>query len=70
MMNIVDLSTRSIRATGPGFTMITISENPYQLNNPEERENIHADDYLLHGEHMYVSSQWHEYVYGFPFNLE
>ena len=33
MMDIVDpsLSTRSIRATGPGFTMITMLGNPHQF---------------------------------------
>ena len=33
MMDIGDLSlsTRSIRATGPGFTMITMLGNPHQF---------------------------------------
>ena len=64
---------------GRGDYIFDVSEDDYRLakkiifrpmNDPEEREDIHADDYLLHGEHLYVSSQWHEYVYGFPFNLE
>ena len=64
---------------GGGDYIFDVSEDDYRLakkinfrpmNDPEERGDIHADDYLLHGEHLYVSSQWHEYVYGYPFNLE
>ena len=64
---------------GRGDYIFDVSENDYRLakkinfrpmNDPEERGDIHADDYLLQGEHLYVSSQWHEYVYGYPFNLE
>ncbi|MCY3594807.1 MAG: 6-bladed beta-propeller [Bacteroidetes bacterium] len=55
------------------------SENDYELarkiifrptNDPEERKNIPAADFLLHGDHLYVSSPWEEYVYGYEFDLE
>ena len=36
----------------------------------EDRKNIVAEDFLLHGEYLYVSSQWQEYVYGYPFDME
>ena len=54
------------------------SENDYELarkiifrpiNDPEERKNIPAADFLLHGDRLYVSSPWEEYVYGYDFDL-
>ena len=39
------------------------------MNDTEERKDIVAADYLLHGDHLYVSSIWEEYVYGYEFEL-
>ena len=40
------------------------------MNDTEVRKDIFAKDFLLHGDRLYVSSSWEEYVYGYPFNLE
>ncbi|MCY3629495.1 MAG: hypothetical protein OXI05_10945 [Bacteroidota bacterium] len=54
-------------------------ENDYELarkiilrpfNDAEERKDVPAADFLLHGDHLYVSSPWEEYVYGYEFDLE
>lgn len=56
-----------------------LSEDNYELarkiifrpiNDPEERKNVAAADFLLHGDHLYVSSPWEAYVYGYEFDLE
>ena len=55
-----------------------LSEDNYELvrkiifrpiNDPEERENVAAADFLLHRNYLYVSSPWEEYVYGYDFGL-
>ena len=55
-----------------------LSEDDYELirkfafhpiHDPEERKNIAAADFLLHGDYLYVSSPWEEYVYGYDFDL-
>ncbi|MXW14055.1 MAG: hypothetical protein F4X61_03165 [Rhodothermaceae bacterium] len=73
------LIARVSKQGGGGDYIFDLFEDDYRLarkivfrpmNDPEERKDIVANDYLLHGEHLYVSSQWQEYVYGYPFNLE
>ena len=58
--------------------IIDVSENEHQLvrkfvlrptNNPEERKNIPARDFLFHRDRLYVASPWAEYVYGYSFDL-
>lgn len=39
------------------------------INDPEERKNIAAADFLLHRGYLYVSSLFEEYVYGYDFDL-
>ena len=64
---------------GRGDYIFDVSEDDYRLakkiifhpiTDTEERKDIVAKDFLLHGDHLYVSSPWQEYVYGYPFNLE
>ena len=61
------------------YFVFDLSENDYELakriifrpiNDTEERTDIPATDFLLHGDYLYVSSPWEEYAYGYPFNLE
>ncbi|MXX96324.1 MAG: hypothetical protein F4065_09410 [Rhodothermaceae bacterium] len=40
------------------------------ITDSEESKDIPAADFLLHKDHLYVSSPWEEYVYGYEFNLE
>lgn len=35
-----------------------------------DTKTISPGDFLLHGDHLYVSSKFEEYVYGYPFDLE
>ncbi|MCY3487715.1 MAG: hypothetical protein OXH34_04675, partial [Bacteroidetes bacterium] len=62
-----------------GNYVLDLSENDYKLarkiifrpsNDTEEKEDIYPDDFLLHGDYLYVSSMWEEYVYGYTFELE
>ena len=55
-----------------------LSENDYELvrkaifrpiNDPEERKNVAAADFLLHRGYLYVSSLFEDYVYGYDFDL-
>ncbi len=39
------------------------------INDPEERKNVAAKDFLLHRGYLYVASPWEEYVYGYEFDL-
>ena len=73
------LIVRVSKGGGGGDYIFDLSEDDYRLakkivfrplNDTEERQDIVAKDFLLHGEHLYVSSQWHEYVYGYVFSLE
>ena len=81
-MKFVDsryLMVTASRGGGGGDYLLDVSEDDYRLakkivfqfiTDTEERERISADDFLLHGDHLYVSSEWQEYIYGYPFNLE
>ena len=72
------LIARVSKQGGGGDYILDLFEDDYRLakkivfrpmNDTEERKDIVAEDYLLHGEHLYVSSIWQEYVYGYPFDL-
>ena len=39
------------------------------INDPEERKNVAAKDFLLYRGYLYVASPWEEYVYGYEFDL-
>lgn len=39
------------------------------INDPEERKNVAAEDFLLHGDYLYVTSLFEAYVYGYDFDL-
>lgn len=53
-----------------------LSENDFEMvgkvifNTFNNTEEINPVDFLLHDDHLYVSSPWKEYVYGYEFNLE
>lgn len=56
-----------------------LSEDNYRLakkmifrpiTDTEESRDIPAEDFLLHGDYLYVSSPWEAYVYGYEFDLE
>ena len=42
--------------------------NPH-INDAEERRGIRPGDIFVHGEYLYASSPWEEYVYGYDFDL-
>ena len=52
--------------SGPEFEL----EKRVTFRDTEERNDIPGTDFLLHGEHLYVSSPFKEYVYGYEFDLE
>ncbi|MCY4206210.1 MAG: hypothetical protein OXE92_10855 [Bacteroidetes bacterium] len=67
-----------VSASQGGYYVFDLSENNREfarkiifrpMNNTEERKNIAATDFLLHGDFLYVSSPAEEYVYGYDFNL-
>ena len=73
------LIVRVTKQGGGGDYIFDLSEDDCRLakkivlrpmNDTEESNDIAAKDLLLHGEHLYVSSPWEEYVNGYPFNLE
>ncbi|MXX96702.1 MAG: hypothetical protein F4065_02080 [Rhodothermaceae bacterium] len=80
-MKFVDsryLIVRAAKGGGNGDYILDVSEDDYRLakkivfrpmDDSEERKDIVAKDYLLYGDHLYVSSIWQEYVYGYPFDL-
>ncbi|MDE2645806.1 MAG: 6-bladed beta-propeller [Bacteroidota bacterium] len=61
------------------YYVFDLSENNYKIarkiifqiiDDTGERKNIYPADFLLHGDYLYVSSQWQEYVYGYEFSLD
>ncbi|MCY4234649.1 MAG: hypothetical protein OXE59_13045 [Bacteroidetes bacterium] len=65
-----------VRAPIYDHYVFDLSEYDYNLarkiifHPPDDMKSISTMDFLLHGDHLYVSSQWEEYVYGFKFDLE
>ena len=62
-----------------GYYLFDLSEDDYGLkktivfrpmNDTEERGGVFAEDFLLHGDYLYASSQWEAYVYGYEFDME
>ncbi len=73
------INSRYLIASVPkAHYILDLSENDYKLarkiiflpmNDTEEEKNIASEDFLLHWDHLYVSSIWEEYVYGYEFEL-
>ena len=65
-----------VNSTGNYVDVLDLSENDYEIaakvifSTFDDTEKIKARDFLLHGDHLYVSSPWEEYVYGYEFDLE
>ncbi len=65
-----------VNSTGNYVDVLDLSENDYEIaakvifSTFDDTEKIKARDFLLHGDHLYVSSTWEEYVYGYEFDLE
>ena len=67
------------RAHKSDHYIFDLSKNDYEelarkinfrpINDTEERKNISPADFLLHKNHLYVTSSWEEYVYGYDFDL-
>ena len=80
ILTIKFVNSQYLIATVPkGNYVLDLSENDYKLarkivfgpvDDTEEREGIYPADFLLHKDHLYVSSPWEEYVYGYEFDLE
>ena len=78
--NISFLNSRYLvaRAHKSDHYIFDVSEGEYQLkrkmifrpiNDPEERRDVAAQDFLLHRGYLYMASPWEEYVYGYEFDL-
>ncbi len=78
--NISFLNSRYLvaRAHKSDHYIFDVSEGEYQLtrkiifrpiNDPEERRDVNAQDFLLHGGYLYAASPQEEYVYGYEFDL-
>jgi len=65
-----------VRAPTTDNYVLDLSGNDYKIvrkiifHPPNETKGISATDFLLHGDQLYVSSMWEEYVYGYDFNLD
>ncbi len=77
-MTVIEfLNSSYLLVYSKGAYLLDLSENDYELTakvifstfNDTEKVSSPAD-FLLHKEHLYVSSNWEEYVYGYPFNLD
>ena len=66
--------------TRPGTYIISVSSNDYRHvktikfklpggSGDSSDKSIRVDDLLLHGDHLYVTSLFEEYVYRYPFKL-
>ncbi len=76
ILRIKFLNSRYLIVNSEGNYVIDLSENDYEIaakvifTTFDDTEKINARDFLLHGDHLYVSSPWEEYVYGYEFDLE
>ncbi len=77
MTTIKFLNSRYLIVNSKGSYVFDLSENGYEMaakvsfSTFNDTEKIAAPgDFLLHGDHLYVSSPWKEYVYGYEFGLE
>ena len=70
------LNSRYLIVNSTGNYILDLSENDYEMvakmifTTFDDTEKINPRDFLLHGDHLYVSSPWEEYVYGYEFDLE
>ena len=70
------LNSRYLMVNSEDNYVLDLSENDYEMaakvifTTFDDTEKINARDFLLHGDHLYVSSPWEEYVYGYEFDLE
>ncbi len=76
ILRIKFLNSRYLIVNSEGNYVIDLSENDYEIaakvifSTYDDTEKINPEDFLLHGDHLYVSSPWEEYVYGYEFDLE
>ena len=76
MTTIKFLNSRYLLVNSKGTYILDLSENDYELARKmifrpiSDMKNITPGGFLLHGDHLYVSSPWEEYVYGYEFDLE
>ncbi|MCY3629342.1 MAG: 6-bladed beta-propeller [Bacteroidetes bacterium] len=71
------INSRYLVAVAPVLKnyVIDLSENDYTVARKtifrtiNDTKDIAAYDFFLHGDHLYVSSIWEEYVYGYEFEL-
>ncbi len=65
-----------VNSTGNYVDVLDLSENDYEIvakvifSTFDDTEKINPRDFLLHGDYLYVSSPWEEYIYGYEFDLE
>ncbi len=70
------LNSRYLMVNPEDNYVLDLSENDYKIaaniifTTFDDTEKINAEDFLLHGDHLYVSSPWKEYIYGYEFDLE
>ena len=68
------LNSRYLLVDSKGIYILDLYENEVAkkivVRPIDDMKNITHGDFLLHGDHLYVSSPWEEYVYGYPFNLD
>ena len=76
MITIKFLNSRYLIVNSKGNYVVDLSENDYEMvakvifTTFNDTEEIYPVDFLLHGDHLYVSSPWEEYIYGYEFDLE
>ena len=70
------LNSRYLMVNSEDNYVLDLSENDYKIaakmifTTFDDTEEITVPrDFLLHGDHLYVSSPWEEYVYGYEFDL-
>ncbi len=76
MTTIKFLNSRYLLAESEATYIIDLSENDHVIARKinfrptSNLKNITPGDFFLHGDHLYVSSPWEEYVYGYSFELK
>ncbi len=77
MITIKFLNSRYLIVNSEDNYVIDLSENDYEMaakvifSTFDDTEKITVPwDFVLHGDYLYVSSPWQEYVYGYEFDLE
>ena len=76
MITIKFLNSRYLIVNSEDNYVLDLSENEYEMaakvifSTFYDTEKIDPGDFLLHGDYLYVSSPWEEYIYGYEFDLE